>query len=77
MFCDYLVVVLCVLYIQNGPKHDSEKKVVFCFLWVKKLSQLDFSILDFIAGFDLLSKAIYRLFADYWATYAKKNTVII
>ena len=28
------------------------------------LSQLNFSSLDFSAGLDLLSKAIYRLFAD-------------
>jgi len=56
-------------------KHDSEKKSGLLLSMSKKLSQLDFSILDSIAGFDLLSKAIYRLFADYWATYAKKITV--
>jgi len=39
------------------------------------LSQLNFSSLDSIAGLDLLSEAISRLFADFWATYAKKNTI--
>jgi len=55
-------------------KHDSEKSGLLLSV-SKKLSQLDFSILDSIASFDLPSKAIYRLFADYWATYAKKITV--
>ena len=40
------------------------------------LLQLNFSSLDFIASLDLLSEAISGLFADCWATYAKKITVI-
>ena len=39
------------------------------------LSQLDFSALDSVAGLDLLSEAISGLFADCWATYAKRITV--
>ena len=39
------------------------------------LSQLNFSSLDSTAGLDLLSEAISGLFADCWATYAKKNTI--
>ncbi len=42
----------------------------------KELSQLNFSALDSIASFDLLSKAISGLFTDCWATYTKKTTVI-
>jgi len=41
----------------------------------KGLSQLDFPILDSIAGLDLLSEAISRLFADCWTTYAKRITI--
>ena len=39
------------------------------------LSQLNFSSLDSTTGLNLLSEAISGLFADCWATYAKKNTV--
>ena len=39
------------------------------------LSQLDFSTLDSVTGLDMLSEAISELFADCWATYAKRITV--
>jgi len=39
------------------------------------LSQLDFSALDSVTGLDMLSEAISGLFADCWATYAKRITV--
>jgi len=39
------------------------------------LSQLDFSALDFVTGLDMLYEAISGLFADCWATYAKRITV--
>ena len=56
-------------------KHDSEDKMAFLLSVSEGLSQLNFSSLDSIAGLDLLSKAISGLFADCWATYAKKNTI--
>ena len=56
-------------------KHDSEEETVFLLSVSKGLSQLNFSSLDFIASLDLLFEAISRLFADCWATYAKKITV--
>ena len=39
------------------------------------LSQLNFSALDFVTGLDSLSEVISRLFANCWATYAKRITV--
>jgi len=39
------------------------------------LSQLDFSALDSIIGLNFLSEIISELFADYWATYAKRITI--
>ena len=56
-------------------KRDSEEEAAFLLSVSKGLSQLNFSSLDSTAGLDLLSEAISRLFADCWATYAKKNTV--
>ena len=56
-------------------KCDSEEEMAFLLSVSEGLSQLNFSSLDFTAGLNLLSKAISGLFADYWATYAKKNTV--
>ena len=56
-------------------KRDSEKETAFLLSVSKGLSQLNFSSLDSTASLNLLSEAISRLFADCWATYAKKNTV--
>ena len=39
------------------------------------LSQLDFSTLNSVTGLDMLSESISGLFADCWATYAKRITV--
>jgi len=56
-------------------KRDSEEEMVFLLSVSEGLSQLNFSSLDSTAGLNLLSETISRLFADYWATYAKNNTV--
>ena len=56
-------------------KHDSEEEIAFLLSVSEGLSQLNFSSLDFTTSLDLLSEAISRLFANCWATYAKKNTV--
>ena len=56
-------------------KQDSKEEAVFLFSVSEGLSQLDFSALDSVAGLDSLSEAISGLFADCWATYAKRITV--
>jgi len=56
-------------------KRDSEEEIAFLLSVSKGLLQLNFSSLDSTTGLDLLSKAISRLFANYWATYTKKNIV--
>ena len=56
-------------------KRDSEEEAAFLLSVSEGLSQLNFSSLDSTAGLDLLSEAISRLFADCWATYAKRITV--
>ena len=56
-------------------KRDSKEEMAFLLSISERLSQLNFSSLDFTAGLNLLSEAISRLFADCWAIYAKKNTV--
>ena len=56
-------------------KHDSEEETAFLLSVSEELSQLNFSSLDSTAGLDLLSEAISELFANCWATYAKKIIV--
>ena len=56
-------------------KQDSEEEAAFLLFVSKGLSQLDFSALDSVTGLDMLSEAISELFADCWATYAKRITV--
>ena len=56
-------------------KQDSEEEVAFLLSVSEGLSQLDFSALDSVTGLDMLSEAISGLFADCWATYAKRVTV--
>ena len=56
-------------------KQDSEEEAAFLLSVSERLSQLDFSALDSVAGLDMLSEAISGLFADCWATYAKRITV--
>jgi len=56
-------------------KCDSEEETAFLLSVSKGLLQLNFSSLDSTAGLDLLSEAISGLFANCWATYAKKNTI--
>ena len=56
-------------------KQDSEEEVAFLLSMSEGLSQLDFSALDSVAGLDSLSETISGLFADCWATYAKRITV--
>ena len=56
-------------------KQDSEEEVAFLLSVSEGLSQLDFSALDSVAGLDMLSEAISGLFANCWATYAKRITV--
>ena len=56
-------------------KQDSEEEAAFLLSVSEGLSQLDFSALDSVTGLDMLSEAISRLFADCWATYAKRITV--
>ena len=56
-------------------KQDSKEQAAFLLSVSEGLSQLDFSALDFITGLDMLSEAISGLFADCWATYAKRITV--
>ena len=56
-------------------KQDSDEEVAFLLFVSEELSQLDFSTLDSVTGLNLLFEAISRLFADYWATYAKRITV--
>jgi len=56
-------------------KQDSDEEVAFLLSVGEGLSQLDFSALDSVTGLDMLSEAISGLFADCWATYAKKVTV--
>jgi len=57
-------------------KQDSDKEMAFLLSVSEGLSQLDFSALDSVTDLDLLSEAISGLFADCWATYAKRITVI-
>jgi len=45
-------------------KYNSEEEVVFLLSVSERLSQLDFYILDSIAGLNLLSKVISELFTD-------------
>ena len=52
-------------------KKYSDEEAVFLFSVSEGLSQLEFSALDSVTDLDLLSEAISRLFADYWATNAK------
>jgi len=56
-------------------KQDSDEEVAFLLSVGEGLSQLDFSALDSVTGLYMLSEAISGLFADCWATYAKKVTV--
>ena len=56
-------------------KQDSEEEAAFLLSVSEGLSQLDFSALDSVTGLDMLSEAIFKLFADCWATYAKRITV--
>ena len=56
-------------------KQDSEEEAAFLLSVSEGLSQLNFSALDSVAGLDMLSEAISGLFADCWATYAKRITV--
>ena len=56
-------------------KQDSDEKVAFLLSMSKGLSQLDFSALNSVTGLDLLSETISGLFADCWATYAKRITM--
>ena len=56
-------------------KQDSEEEVAFLLSVSEELSQLDFSALDSVTGLDLLSEVISGLFANCWATYAKRITV--
>ena len=58
-------------------KYNSKEKMAFLLSVSEGLLQLNFSSLDSNAGLNLLSKAIFRLFAGCWAIYAKKNTVTI
>ena len=58
-------------------KYNSKEKMAFLLSVSEGLLQLNFSFLDSNAGLNLLSKAIFRLFAGCWAIYAKKNTVTI
>ena len=57
-------------------KQDSEEKAAFLFSVSEGLSKLDFSALDSVTGLDMLSETISELFADCWATYAKRITII-
>jgi len=56
-------------------KHDSEEEVVFLLSVSEGLSQLDFYTLDSVASLNSLSKAISKLFSNYWATYVKRIMV--
>ena len=56
-------------------KQDSEEEAAFLLSVGEGLSQLDFSALNSVASLDMLSEAISGLFADCWATYAKRITV--
>ena len=56
-------------------KQDSKEEVVFLLSASEGLSQLDFSVLYSVTSLGLLSRAISGLFADYWATYAKRTTI--
>ena len=56
-------------------KQDSEEEAAFLLSVSEGLSQLDFSALDSVASLDILSEVISELFADCWATYAKRITV--
>jgi len=56
-------------------RQDSDEEAAFLLFVSKGLSQLDFSTLDSVTGLNMLSEAISRLFADCWATYAKRITV--
>ncbi len=56
-------------------KQDSKEEVAFLLSVSKGLSQLDFSALDSVTDLDMLSEIISGLFADCWATYAKRTTV--
>ena len=56
-------------------KQDNKEHAAFLLSVSEGLSQLDFSALNSVASLDMLSEAISRLFADCWATYAKRITV--
>ena len=56
-------------------KQDSEEETAFLLSVSEELSQLDFSALDSVTSLDMLSEAIPGLFADCWATYAKRITI--
>ena len=56
-------------------KQDSEEEAAFLLFVSEGLSQLDFSALDSVTSLDMLSEAISGLFADCWATYAKRITM--
>jgi len=56
-------------------KQDNDKEMAFLLSVSEGLSQLDFSALDSVTGLNLLSETISGLFADCWATYAKRITV--
>jgi len=56
-------------------KYDSDKEVAFLLSISEGLSLLDFFGLDSIASLNSLSGAISGLFANYWTTYAKRNTI--
>ncbi len=45
-------------------KYNSKEEVAFLLSMSERLSQLDFYILDSVAGLNLLSKIISKLFAD-------------
>jgi len=46
-------------------KHNSEEKAALLFSVSKRLSQLDFYTLNFIASLNSLSEVIYELFSDF------------
>ena len=56
-------------------KQDSEEEAAFLLSVSEGLFQLDFSALDSVTGLDMLSEVISGLFADWWATYAKRITI--
>ena len=56
-------------------KHNSGKKMAFLLSMSKGLSQLEFYTLDSVTSLNSLSKAIFKLFANCWATYMKRIIV--